>query len=323
MKYFVYLLATVGATGNAEYIPDKPAQPSVSKSNPKPRGNPGLWVTMNDYPSVALQKEMEGISGFSLIVGPDGSVSDCMITSSSGFSELDEATCTNVKRRARFEPAVDASGNLTTGKYANRVRWKIPGVVPEISLPRGPSMLGKTWAQVIAADFPQIALAEKRQGKVKIELAVSPAGAIENCKVLESSTHADLDAETCKIAVTKAQFSPALDINGQPTVGRVQTEVNWRIPGAGGASPRALTDAPLRLPKELLPIAAQVTLSYNIAVDGSLTDCSVQSDIKLISMAWDALCKTKINFEPFTDASGRPVKRRVQVKTVVEIADIK
>mgnify|MGYP002148087180 CR=1 FL=1 len=58
--------------------------------------------------------------------GPDGRVTSCDITSSSGSPDLDEATCSNVTRRARFTPAMDGEGNPTSGSYSNGIRWVIP-----------------------------------------------------------------------------------------------------------------------------------------------------------------------------------------------------
>ena len=110
-------------------LPPPPAAPPPPAFQPKgavPRGNPGSWATTNDYPSRALREEREGTTGFRVTVGPDGRVTDCQITSSSGHSDLDEATCSNIRRRARFRPATDGNGEPTTGSYANRVRWVIP-----------------------------------------------------------------------------------------------------------------------------------------------------------------------------------------------------
>lgn len=92
----------------------------------KPKNNPGSWATTNDYPSRALSQEREGTTGFRVTVDSSGRVSDCQVTSSSGHSDLDAATCSNVKRRARFDPALDNAGNPTTGSYSNRVTWRIP-----------------------------------------------------------------------------------------------------------------------------------------------------------------------------------------------------
>ncbi len=98
-----------------------------NKSRPaKPKNNPGGWATTNDYPSRALSQEREGTTSFRVTVGPDGKVTDCSVTGSSGHADLDAATCSNVKRRARFEPALGNDGSPTSGSYSNRVTWRIP-----------------------------------------------------------------------------------------------------------------------------------------------------------------------------------------------------
>ena len=106
--------------------PAAPPPPRFTAKGAVPKGNPGSWATTNDYPSRALREEREGTSGFRVAVGPDGRVTDCQITSSSGHGDLDAAACENIRRRARFTPAMDGDGNPTTGSYSNRVRWVIP-----------------------------------------------------------------------------------------------------------------------------------------------------------------------------------------------------
>ena len=106
--------------------PSAPPPPRIQPKGAVPKGNPGSWATTNDYPSRALREEREGTSSFRVSVGPDGRVTDCQITGSSGHADLDAATCDNVRRRARFAPATDGDGNPTTGSYSNRVRWVIP-----------------------------------------------------------------------------------------------------------------------------------------------------------------------------------------------------
>jgi periplasmic protein TonB len=103
--------------------PERP----VDKSKPgKPRNNPGSWATTNDYPQRALNQQREGTTGFRVTYDAGGKVTDCQVTSSSGHSDLDQATCSNVKRRARFEPGTDKAGNPTGGSYSSRVTWRIP-----------------------------------------------------------------------------------------------------------------------------------------------------------------------------------------------------
>ena len=100
--------------------------PRVQPKPATPKGNPANWATTNDYPTRALREEREGTTGFRVTVGPDGRVTGCSVTSSSGSPDLDDATCQNVTRRARFNPATDGEGQHTSGSYANRVRWVIP-----------------------------------------------------------------------------------------------------------------------------------------------------------------------------------------------------
>lgn len=110
----------------APAAPPAPPPPRFTPKQPQPKGSPANWATSNDYPSRALREEREGVTGFRVSVGTDGKVTDCQIINSSGSPDLDQATCDNVRRRARFQPATDGEGNPTTGSYSNRIRWVIP-----------------------------------------------------------------------------------------------------------------------------------------------------------------------------------------------------
>lgn len=103
--------------------------PQINRFEPKnaiPKGYPGSWVGFYDYPSQALLEEREGTTRFRLTIGPDGRVSGCEVTGSSGSPDLDSTTCAKVWVRARFAPATDSEGNPTIGTYSNAVRWVVP-----------------------------------------------------------------------------------------------------------------------------------------------------------------------------------------------------
>ncbi|HZU62285.1 MAG TPA: energy transducer TonB [Novosphingobium sp.] len=106
--------------------PVAPPPPKVAAQRAVPRGNPGDWVTPEDYPSRPLREGVQGVTSFRVTIGPDGRVTGCEITGSSGNDELDKATCTYFARRARFKPAVGSDGQPMTDSYANRVKWVIP-----------------------------------------------------------------------------------------------------------------------------------------------------------------------------------------------------
>ncbi|MXO65773.1 energy transducer TonB [Altericroceibacterium endophyticum] len=106
--------------------PPPPPAPRVQPKPPQPRNNPGTWATPNDYPSRALREEREGVTRFRVTVGTNGRVENCQVVGSSGHPDLDEATCKNVTRRARFRAATNGNGDEVTGTYSNAVRWVIP-----------------------------------------------------------------------------------------------------------------------------------------------------------------------------------------------------
>lgn len=100
-----------------------PSTETVARAVAIPLGNPGTWVTTNDYPSRALQQQRQGTTAFRLEVGPGGRPTACTITISSGHSDLDAATCKALMRRARFGGFPEGSGPAS---WSSRVRWQIP-----------------------------------------------------------------------------------------------------------------------------------------------------------------------------------------------------
>jgi len=102
--------------------PPKPTQAQAARA----KGNPGTWVTTEDYPSSALREEREGVTAIAWDVTTDGKVANCRVTQSSGHSDLDEAACKFVTRRGRYNPALDQNGNPIQSSDKRRVRWQIP-----------------------------------------------------------------------------------------------------------------------------------------------------------------------------------------------------
>ena len=110
---------------------DRPATvPAPSDSSPPPptraRANLVNLFTSDDYPRQALRNEEQGTVQFRVTIAPNGRVSDCAVIASSGSSVLDRASCLIVSRRARFEPARDASGRRVSDSMTSRIRWELP-----------------------------------------------------------------------------------------------------------------------------------------------------------------------------------------------------
>ncbi len=118
---------TVQTVREAPVITETARGTAPSMATPaRPRGNPGAWVTNDDYPSSAMREGVQGVTGFRLDIGTDGRATNCTVTASSGSALLDDTACRLLVRRARFSPAKDSSGNPMTASYSNRVRWQIP-----------------------------------------------------------------------------------------------------------------------------------------------------------------------------------------------------
>jgi protein TonB len=102
-------------------LPPRTVEPARAKANL------ASYVSDEDYPSNAVRNEEQGTTRFKLVVGPDGKVKECSVTSSSGSPALDSTTCRLMKARAKFTPAMDSSGKPTGDTVSSAIRWVLPG----------------------------------------------------------------------------------------------------------------------------------------------------------------------------------------------------
>lgn len=103
------------------------AVPPPAQATPaQPDNDHGNWLPRLDYPASALRAGQQGVVAFELGITPDGGVSRCFITRSSGVSALDDETCRVMMAQARFHPARDAQGHPVEGGYRGRIDWKLP-----------------------------------------------------------------------------------------------------------------------------------------------------------------------------------------------------
>lgn len=86
----------------------------------------GQWISALDYPAAALRDRREGIVTLRTTVTADGKAKDCEVTRSSGHSDLDQATCSAILKKARFKPAEDAAGRKVEAIFSTRITWAIP-----------------------------------------------------------------------------------------------------------------------------------------------------------------------------------------------------
>jgi len=102
-----------------------PAPPSMARG--AKTKNERRWAAriQENYPARALREETEGTVAVRVTVDPNGRVSACSVIGSSGSSILDGAACKGMQRYARFDPALDAAGNPTSGSYSTRITYRL------------------------------------------------------------------------------------------------------------------------------------------------------------------------------------------------------
>lgn len=106
--------------------PPAPPPPPSQARGATPDGQ-GRWAAriQENYPARAIRDETEGTVGVRVTIGPNGRVTACSVTASSGSSVLDEAACDGMTRYARYNPALDDAGNPTTGSATTRIVYQL------------------------------------------------------------------------------------------------------------------------------------------------------------------------------------------------------
>ena len=124
----------------AVWIPQASAaspESSCPSSAPLAGRAPSL-VSDDDYPAEALARGEQGTTCFSLVVGVNGRVRDCIVTRSSGSASLDGATCRIMRERARFRPARRRNGEPTEDVVHLKLTWRIADEAPIGAPPETP-----------------------------------------------------------------------------------------------------------------------------------------------------------------------------------------
>jgi TonB family protein len=85
----------------------------------------GPWLRAEDYPDSAERSEVASSTVIRFTVGVDGRVSDCTTVASSGSTALDRQTCSALKKRARFAPALGANGEAVPATLVENAVWGV------------------------------------------------------------------------------------------------------------------------------------------------------------------------------------------------------
>lgn len=163
--------------------------------------------------------------------------------------------------------------------------------------------MGNPSLWVIPDDYPSESLRNNEQGTTAFRVTVGPDGRPSACHVISSSGSARLDETSCSLLLRRARFTPALDRKGKPTEGSWVSRFRWVLPEPQiQPSPQPFLDQ----------------ISFIVEPDGSATECTATGDTTKLTREKGPCGYGKV-FEPYKDAAGNPVRRKVvlTISTVV------
>lgn len=82
-------------------------------------------IVVSGYPRLALQRREEGTVHYRVTLSRRGEPEVCEVTGSSGYFQLDSATCRLIGRYAKFKPAT-RDGRPIKSSYEGKVVWQLP-----------------------------------------------------------------------------------------------------------------------------------------------------------------------------------------------------
>ena len=112
----------------------------------------------------------------------------------------------------------------------------LPVIVPSDQLPpyiieqlrqvvRPPQEHGTAQSYISRDDYPPAA--NGTHGTVRINLFVDKQGRAIGCHIMKSSGSAVLDFTACNLLKRRARYTPAIDRNGNPSVGTIEQQIAW------------------------------------------------------------------------------------------------
>jgi TonB family protein len=157
-------------------------------------------------------------------------------------------------------------------------------------------------------DYPPDALRAKEQGVTAFRLAVDTAGAVSGCEVVASSGSKALDETACQMLSERARFTPAMDKDGHVVPGSYRSRVRWALPASVGH-----------------PMPGVKVERAIVEKDGSMSNCEVtmatgfEADLAKVG---PKPCSPHALLEPYFDAKGEAVRKRVIYTGTITIEDV-
>lgn len=103
---------------------DVEQQKTLSRK-PYPTRPPATRFSPADYPARMLTSRNQGNVHYRLMISEEGKPTACHIQESTRPKDFDDAVCAAVMKRARFHPALDATGKPVPSYWAQTVAFRL------------------------------------------------------------------------------------------------------------------------------------------------------------------------------------------------------
>lgn len=302
----------------------------------EPENKPSAWVWLDRAVDEATQKQLTGPTRVRLSINKWGRVADCSVTGSSGLKSFDDEACASLAERAIFIPATNARAEPITSTWDHAVEWRpvsdraVPppimiatssGPVTAI-LPRGPSASDGFYRDPTLNEFPAEAREARMEGVTTIAVTTDPEGGVADCSVTQSSGHDALDTASCRYVGALAPFTPARDLENNPTTGRFVRRVSWKLPSSTTAvAPPASEYRPGPMS---LPLVGNGRSGFEVVADkdGKVVTCTVidEGTIPTGAMVGADFCKNaeERGVQKAMAPNGEFISRRTKVVFTME-----
>jgi len=78
-------------------------------------------------------------------------------------------------------------------------------------------------------DYPAAAFREGREGTAYFRTTIGVDGRAKDCVITQSSGHADLDSETCRVIIVRGRWTAAKNAAGEPIESSYAGKIDWKI----------------------------------------------------------------------------------------------
>lgn len=261
---------------------------------PTPRAPLQNYVTREDYPAGVARSAARPVS-VTLTVGPDGRVTQCLVTATSRSSMLDQATCRLLRSRARFVPARDAAGTAIAGEVQATIDWTttLSGAEPPL-------------VRTQAAGTPRVPQAPWESiSRLRVRL-----GQIGSCQWQSTGPVQPPPSSNACQSPALAGMALRMAAENRVDFNRSEVVVTLRMPGLGMIEPLAPA------PTALVDLAAEL----DIAPDGTLTSCRFTRETVRSAAPQRPDCRVIFGgpYGSVNDRSGRALAGKRQAELRVE-----